>query len=151
MLWRAMCCFGCRSAMLCLGRRGRRTITQHATFHPHGGHLLPILLNQGLRTALFTLWVKGHKWYWSEHLVRVFAYSPKIASILCLLMLGLLFTPKHTDTRIFDNHLNPVMLIFIGYHWSTMRWVPMCQGFNHFSGLMHNFHVSQICRQQHKG
>ena len=24
------------------------------------------------------------------------------------------FCPKHTDTKIFENHLNPVMLVFIG-------------------------------------
>ena len=44
------------------------------------------------------------------------------------------------DTEIFENHLNPVMLVFIGkLLLSTLRWVPMCHGSDHFSGVLHNF------------
>ena len=33
-----------------------------------------------------------------------------------------------------------VMLVFIGkLSPSTLRWVPICQGFSHFSGFLHNF------------
>ena len=35
--------------------------------------------------------------------------------ILNLAMLRLLKGPKHRDAAIFENHLNPVMLVFIGY------------------------------------
>ena len=32
------------------------------------------------------------------------------------------FRPKHKDATIFENHLNPVMLVFIGkLSWSTLR------------------------------
>ena len=43
--------------------------------------------------------------------------------------------PKQKDTNISGNHLNPVMLVFIAWIalTLTLRWVPMCQGFNHFS------------------
>ena len=41
------------------------------------------------------------------------------------------FHPKHKDTKIFENHLYPVMLVFIRkLSPSSFRWVPMCQGFN---------------------
>ena len=43
---------------------------------------------------------------------------------------------KHKDANIFENHLNPAMLAFIGkLLLSTLKWVPMCQNFNHFSGF----------------
>ena len=52
---------------------------------------------------------------------------------LTLPMLGLNFLPKE-DAKIFENHLNPVMLVFIGkLSPSTLRWVPISQGFSHFS------------------
>ena len=35
-----------------------------------------------------------------------------------------------------ENHLNPVILLFIvKLSLSTLRLVPICQGFNHFSGF----------------
>ena len=40
------------------------------------------------------------------------------------------FCPKHKDAKIFENHLNPVMLVFIEkLLLGTNKWVPMCQGF----------------------
>ena len=40
--------------------------------------------------------------------------------------------------QIFENHLNPVTLVFIGKLWlSTVRFVPMCQGF----GQIFFFHL----------
>ena len=34
---------------------------------------------------------------------------------------------KPKDAKIFENHLNPVMLVFIGkLSRSTLRWVPIC-------------------------
>ena len=33
---------------------------------------------------------------------------------------------KHKDANIFENHLNPVMLVFIGVLLSTLRLVPRC-------------------------
>ena len=39
-----------------------------------------------------------------------------------------------------ENHLNPVMLVFIGkLSRSTVRWVPICQGFSHISAFCHHF------------
>ena len=41
--------------------------------------------------------------------------------------------PKHKDAKIFKNPLNPAMLVFFTLLLlSTLRWVPMCQGFCHF-------------------
>ena len=67
------------------------------------------------------------------------------------------------DANIFENHLNPVMLVF---HLDSSYWVlsdvypwpkpwhmgPMCQGFGHFSAFLHHFvSIGQISHQQHKG
>ena len=42
---------------------------------------------------------------------------------------------KETNT-ILENHLNPIMLVFIGWpELSTLRWVPMCQDFRFFASL----------------
>ena len=39
----------------------------------------------------------------------------------------------------------PFMLVFIGkLSPSTLRWVPMCQGFTHFSGLLHHFILAKL-------
>ena len=44
------------------------------------------------------------------------------------------------------------MLVFIGKLLpSTVRWVPMCQGFSHFSGICASFCIGQISHQQHNG
>ena len=49
------------------------------------------------------------------------------------------------STKIFENHSNPVMLVFIGkFLLSTLRWVPMCLGFSHFSGLLHHFVYAKV-------
>ena len=67
----------------------------------------------------------------------------KVASALERLTLPMFkgyFHPKHNDTKICANHLNPVMLVFIGY--SSCRLLsdePMCQGFSHFSAFLHTF------------
>ena len=50
------------------------------------------------------------------------------------------FSPKLNDANIFENHLNPVMLVFIRkLSLSTFKWVPIYQGFGHFSGFLHHF------------
>ena len=43
-------------------------------------------------------------------------YSLKIGRVKVneLLMLRLLICPKHKEAKIFENHLNPGMLVFIG-------------------------------------
>ena len=62
------------------------------------------------------------------------------------------FHPKHKDATIFENHLNPVILVFIGkLSMSTVRWVPMSQGFSHFSGFFASFCICQISHQHHMG
>ena len=53
--------------------------------------------------------------------------------------------PKQKDAKIFKNHQNPVMLVSIGYLLlGTLRWVPICQGFSNFSGLMHHFILAKL-------
>ena len=47
--------------------------------------------------------------------------------------------------RFLKNHLNPVMLVFIRkLSLSTLRWIPMCQGFSHFSGFLHHFVLAKV-------
>ena len=37
------------------------------------------------------------------------------------------------------------MLVFIGkLSWSTLRWVPICQGFSQFSGFLHHFVLAKL-------
>ena len=56
----------------------------------------------------------------------------KIVLPFCLsAWFGLSYLNKNAN--IVENHLNLIMLVFIGYLWlSTFRWVPICQGFSHF-------------------
>ena len=62
------------------------------------------------------------------------------------------FIQSYKNTKIVENHLNPVMLVFIGkLSLSTLRWVPIFQGLSHFSGFLHCFFIGQIGHQQHKG
>ena len=59
----------------------------------------------------------------------------RLKDLLTFPMLKLYFHPKHKDAKIKKKHIIPVMLLFIGkLLLSTLRWVPMCQGFNHFQG-----------------
>ena len=62
---------------------------------------------------------------------------------LTLPMLRLL-SPKAQGCKIFENHLNPVILVFIGkLSLRALRWVPICQGFGHFPGFfLHNFVIA---------
>ena len=42
---------------------------------------------------------------------------------------------------------NPVMLVFIrklSLIMSTLRWVPICQSFSHFSGFLHHFVLAKL-------
>ena len=46
---------------------------------------------------------------------------------------------------IFENHLNPVMLVLIRkFSLSTLRWVPICQGFSNFSGFLPHFLLAKL-------
>ena len=55
------------------------------------------------------------------------------------------FCPEHKDAKIFENHLKPVMLVFIGkLSLNTLRWVPICQGFSHFSGFLRHFVLAKL-------
>ena len=40
------------------------------------------------------------------------------------------FRPKHKDAKIFEKHLRPVMLVFIGK--LSLSILSVCQGFSHF-------------------
>ena len=47
-----------------------------------------------------------------------------------------LLSSKAQGRNVFENHLNPAMLVFIGkLSVSTLRLVPICLGFSHFSGF----------------
>ena len=47
--------------------------------------------------------------------------------------------------NIIKNHLNPIILVFI---WklslSTLRLVPICKGFSHFSAFFHHFMLTKL-------
>ena len=53
--------------------------------------------------------------------------------------------PMHKNAKIFENHLNPVMLVLI---WklsrSTLRWVPICHGLSNFSAFSHHFVLAKL-------
>ena len=58
----------------------------------------------------------------------------------------------HNNVDISENLLNPAMLVFIEkLLMSTIRGVPICQGFNYFSAFFALFSIDQISHQQHKG
>ena len=42
---------------------------------------------------------------------------------------------KHEDAKIFENHLDPVMLVFIGIEYSQTS--THYQGFSHFPGYVY--------------
>ena len=46
----------------------------------------------------------------------------------------------------FYKHLNPIKLVFLGYPLlsSTLRFVPVCQGFSHFSAFLHHFVLAKF-------
>ena len=51
----------------------------------------------------------------------------------------------HKNAKIFENHLNPVMLVFIGkLSPSTHRWVPICRGVSEFSGFLLYFVLAKL-------
>ena len=55
------------------------------------------------------------------------------------------FCPKHKDAKIFEKHLNPVMLVLIRKpSLSTLGWVPICQGFSHFSAFLYHFVLAKL-------
>ena len=63
-----------------------------------------------------------------------------------------IFSSKANEAKIFENHLNPVMLVFIRLlSLSTLRWIPICQGFSNFSAFLHHFVSANLSHQQHKG
>ena len=55
------------------------------------------------------------------------------------------------NAKNFEKHLNPLMLVFIEtLSLSTLRRVPMLQGFNHFQ-VFASFCIGQISHQKHNG
>ena len=61
------------------------------------------------------------------------------------------FHPKHKDDKIFMKiyDLNPVILVSIGKLWlSTLRWVPICLGFQSFLMIFVSFGIGEISQLQ---
>ena len=45
----------------------------------------------------------------------------------------------------YENHLNPVILVFIEkLLLRAVRWVPICQGFDHFSAFCHHDLLTEL-------
>ena len=62
------------------------------------------------------------------------------------------FVQKHKDAKILGNHPNLVMLVFIRkLTLSTLRWIPMFQGFSDFSAFSASFCIGKISHQLHMG
>ena len=105
-------------------------------------HLNPVMLVFIEKLSLSTLrWVPICQGF--NHFFRYFASfcSGQISPSQCW---GYL-CPKHKDANIFESHLNPVMLVFIEkLSLRTLRWVPICQGFNHFTGVLHHFVLTKL-------
>ena len=46
---------------------------------------------------------------------------------------------KPKASKVIEHYLNPVMCVFIRWlSLSTLRWVPLCQSFSHFSVFLHH-------------
>ena len=55
------------------------------------------------------------------------------------------FRPWEKNAKRFENHLNLIMLVFIGeLSQSTIRWVPICHGLSHFHGFLHHFELTKL-------
>ena len=64
-----------------------------------------------------------------EILHQPLGFNIKFTKHLTLSMLRLLLS-KAQKLKVFENHLNPIILVFIKkLSSSTLRWVPICQGF----------------------
>ena len=107
-------------------------------FHACSTHKWPMIaLNN---TYVLFMWgVSGHGMVKSWWLLQTETAHTKQLKGLTLPMLRL-FCPKQKNTRFLKKHWNPVILLFI---WklspSTLRWVPICQGFSNFSGFLQLF------------
>ena len=77
--------------------------------------------------------------------------TPYLPRILFLPMLRLL-SSKAQGCKVFENHVNPVMLVLIGLFLpSTLRSLPICQGFSQILvGFFALFSNGQISHHQHK-
>ena len=110
--------------------------------HPSHWYVMTIEI-----TKLSTIWVgitgliidPLHK------IVRLEYWWPEIPTMTWPFKCWGYFHPKHKNPKIFENHLNPVVLVFIGkLSLSTLRKVPICQGFSHFSGFLHHFVLAKV-------
>ena len=55
------------------------------------------------------------------------------------------FRLMHKKANNNENHQNQVMWVLIWKHsLSTLRWVPICQGFSDFSGFLHYFILTKL-------
>ena len=86
---------------------------------PHQGCLLKLVSNPGI------LWLDCA------------SYNPSNAEAT--------FVSMHKNAKIYENHRSPVVLVLIGkLSPSTLRWVPICQGFSNFSGFLHYFILAKL-------
>ena len=84
------------------------------------------------------------KYYLEHHFLLAFKYLVKSLPTPQLL-LNILINFCLKNAKIFENHLNPAILVFIGYLLlSTLRFVPTCPGFSHFSVFLHHFVLATL-------
>ena len=54
------------------------------------------------------------------------------------------FHPKYKDSKVFDNHLNPVMLVFIELLSLSTQMSTHLLGFQSFSAFLHHFVLAKL-------
>ena len=84
---------------------------------------------------------------YSGYFIKIFSKIVFIRKIT-LPMMRLLSSRLQSMPKQFEPHLNPVLLVCIGkLSLSTLRRVPICQYFSHFSGFLHHFCIGLSCHQ----
>ena len=106
-----------------------------------------MLVKAHFGTVHLVEWLLDGSWAYLRIWFRVYLIDYKLLN--CWLYWELHINPSNAKAtfvqstrtqRFLENHLNPVLLVFIGkLLLSTLRWVPMCQGFDNFSGSLLHF------------
>ena len=83
--------------------------------------------------------------YWNTHYYFCPEGTNWIGSLWLTLPVLRLLSSNAQGCKDLWNHRNPVMLVLIGkISLSTLRWVPICQGFSDFSGFLHYFVLANL-------
>ena len=110
-------------------------------YPPHLHSPFPTLFLLSFSTSLITLHLLplSHLLYFSPSCVLLFPLYSHLLILIEPLQCWGFYLPKHKDAKIKKNTLKPC---HVGTHWKSLaensqmiRWVPICQGFSHFSNF----------------